>query len=303
MDEIKQMLAKRRPSLSESTFTKEQFTSFVRANRDAANKPAIIRDVAPIIWGRTHMFRAQNVDFIRLQEISRAPTYNGPIRAKPDYFEGVRREDIDLRIQQSLIGYIVPHPDPCYPALPNLFAEYKSDDGSQRVAMLKACYEGALGARGMWKFQMFGEPTPTFDNRAYTITMTYCAGLLCLNSVHLAKSNSSNSDLEYHQCRIDSWSIVGNRRSYLDAATAYRNACEWAEKQRREALNQAHARLAAANGDTPTSTSPPFATAPPPSSLTPSRPYRTRALQAKRLATVKRLPATKRRANRRKPTT
>jgi hypothetical protein len=261
------MLTTRRPSLSNSEFTETDFTNFVDANLSAMNEDDIVREVSSTIRGKAEMFCRHNVQFIGLEKMSTAVTYNGPVQAKPDYYEGVRLDDIDPRIRRDLRRYIIPHPSDQSPSLPTLFCEYKSEHGSAAVATLQACHDGALGARGIWKLQMYCEPKETFDNKAYTITATYYAGMLTLYTVHPVQS--SKFGIEYHQCRIDAYCMIGNQRHFVEAATAFRNVRDWAEKQRRRVLADAHARLAASNGDSPWTTNPPAAT-PPPSIIRPA---------------------------------
>jgi hypothetical protein len=56
------------------------------------------------------------------------------------------------------------------------FLEVKGPDGSAAVARRQACYDGALGARGMHKLQAFGQSAPTYDNNEYTVASVYYNG-------------------------------------------------------------------------------------------------------------------------------
>ena len=260
--EITDMLEKRRASFSESEFNDESFKLFRRANVDADTEEAVKDHVMPIIRGKAKFFFAQDVLFGGLEKLLDGATYTGPLKAKPDFCEGVRLSEIDLRIRQKLKGYIVPSPNA--PALPNLFYEYKSSDGSPQVATLQACHDGALGARGVWKLQTDGESTPIFDHKAYTITSTYCAGALMMYSVHLKKSDRFG--VEYHHYPIAGYAMFGAKGQFAQGVRAFRNARDWADKQRRQVLKDAHARLAAENEGAGRTQSPSPAPPPPPSS-------------------------------------
>ena len=86
------------------------------------------------------------------------------------------REQIDKRVREELGPYIIPS---TLPWLPNFFVKEKGPDGSTAVAEPQACYDGALGACGIYKLQSFGtDAATTYDNNAYTITSTYHGGTL-----------------------------------------------------------------------------------------------------------------------------
>ncbi len=61
---------------------------------------------------------------------------------------------------------------------PNCYLEVKGPEGSAAVARRQACYDGAIGARGMLSLHSYGKETMIYDNRAYTISSTYYDGML-----------------------------------------------------------------------------------------------------------------------------
>ncbi|EFW14297.1 hypothetical protein D8B26_007044 [Coccidioides posadasii str. Silveira] len=101
-------------------------------------------------------------------------------RAKPDHFYGARPEQLNRQIRKDLSDQIIPSTQDDLPMAPNFFLEAKGPDGSLAVATRQACYDGALGARGMHSLQTYRQDKLTYDNNAYTITSTYHGGQLKL---------------------------------------------------------------------------------------------------------------------------
>jgi hypothetical protein len=58
----------------------------------------------------------------------------------------------------------VPFTQQDLPIAPNFFLAAKGPDGSASVAKRQACYDGALGARGIHSLQEYGKDEPVFDN-------------------------------------------------------------------------------------------------------------------------------------------
>lgn len=59
--------------------------------------------------------------------------------------------------------------------------EVKGPDGSGAVAKRQACYDGAVGARGIHALRSFGveDSKTVYDNHAYTITTAYHRAISC----------------------------------------------------------------------------------------------------------------------------
>ncbi|KAL2373019.1 hypothetical protein RJZ57_002504 [Blastomyces gilchristii] len=105
---------------------------------------------------------------------------------------------------------------------PNFVFEAKGPDGSLAVATRQACYDGALGARGMHALQSYQQGEPTYDNNAYTLTSTYHGGQLKLYTTHVSKSDNP------------------------DRASAYRNGRDWAKETRDELTRVVNTRFSEA---------------------------------------------------------
>jgi hypothetical protein len=59
-------------------------------------------------------------------------------------------------VRDALSRHIIPLTQDDLPIVPNFFLEVKGPDGSVAVARRQACYDGALGARGMHELQAYG---------------------------------------------------------------------------------------------------------------------------------------------------
>lgn len=98
--------------------------------------------------------------------------------AKPDLYYGARPEQLDRRVRDELSGHISPLTQNDLPIAPNFFLAAKGPDGTAAVARGQACYDGALGARGMHSLQSYGVDGAVHDNNACTITSIYSDGQL-----------------------------------------------------------------------------------------------------------------------------
>ncbi|KAI0163838.1 hypothetical protein GGR57DRAFT_451577 [Xylariaceae sp. FL1272] len=157
--------------------------------------------------------------------------------------DGARPEQLDQRVREELSGHIVPSTQHDLPIVPNFFLAVKGPDGSLAVAERQACYDGALGARGIYSLQRYGDAKPVPDNRAYTITCTYHGGQLKMYTSHLIPAACPGGPYEYIMTQIDSWSLTGNANMFRAGTAAYRNARDWAKWQRDEAITRANEKV------------------------------------------------------------
>ncbi|EED24649.1 hypothetical protein TSTA_080040 [Talaromyces stipitatus ATCC 10500] len=88
------------------------------------------------------------------------------VPGNPDHYHGARPEQLDKQIQIELSHQIVPSTQHDLPIAPNFFLAVKGPDGSASVAKRQACYDDALGARGLHSLQTYGKDGPEFDNNA-----------------------------------------------------------------------------------------------------------------------------------------
>jgi hypothetical protein len=235
---VNQILALPRPSLSPSRFTDEDYENFVQADADASKEKQVSETVIPIIEGkiRDAKCRSGGVPFSNLD-----PLTDGTLKpGNPDLYHGARPEQLSRKVRDELGGQIIPSTQHDLPIAPNFCLAVKGPDGSAAVAKRQACYDGALGARGMHSLQVYGQSQPNFNINASTITSIYHDGTLKMYTSHVVPPPSTGGRPEYHMHQLKGWSITGDPETFRQGARAYRNARDWAEQQRDEAIVRAN---------------------------------------------------------------
>ncbi|KAH6662170.1 hypothetical protein B0J14DRAFT_707781 [Halenospora varia] len=226
LTELHQRLAQPRPSLSLSRFSDDEFEDFRRKYEDVIDEGEVMRVVIPIMAGNSDIPNKQNLLFTGLDPIAN----NTTVDAKPDFHDGTRLGDVDKQVQGGLKHFIIPTGHRTAPVAPNFFLEAKGPRGGTDVAKRQACYDGALGARGMHKLQSYGQDEPVYDGNAYTISTTYHDGTLRIYTTHPTAGPGNST--EYHMSQVDGWNMTGNPNTCRQALTAFRNARDWAQEQR-----------------------------------------------------------------------
>jgi hypothetical protein len=242
-EEINQRLAQPRPSLSPSQFSDGDFRKFRRADAHAAKEKQVSESVIPIIEGNIGDARciSGGVSFRNLDHLTDGTLVAG----NPDRYYGARPEQLDRRVRNELSGHIIPSTQHDLPVAPNFFLAAKGPDGSLAVAGRQATYDGALGARGMHSLQLYGQEKPVY-NTAHTITSIYHGGQLKMYTSHPGQPDSPERRPEYYTTQLRSFAMTDTVETFRRGATAYRNARDWAKKQRDEAIRGANERV---NGD------------------------------------------------------
>jgi hypothetical protein len=189
-------------------------------------------DVFPMIQGTAGIPFAKNLAFGNLEPL----THGNFVDAKPDFYNGARPAQIDLRIREELGSYITPATQGQAPALPNFFTEVKGPDGSGAVAKRQACYDGVLGERGVRKFMAFGvdDSEIVYDNDAHTITSAYhsATGTLQMYTIHQTQPIDPENPPEYYMTQLNTFAITGTAERFREGVGAFRNARDWAKEQR-----------------------------------------------------------------------
>ncbi|KAK5093388.1 hypothetical protein LTS08_008925, partial [Lithohypha guttulata] len=236
--EINERLVVPRRSLSPSRVSGEDFQKFQTADGDAFKEKQVSESVISIIDGqdRNGQCKSGGVAFRNLE-----PLTDGTIKpGNPDIYEGARPEQIDRRVRDELRGMIIPTTQEELPVCPNFFVAAKGPDGSLAVAMRQACYDGALGARGMHSLQTYGSIQSVPDNSAHTVTAIYHGGTLKIYTVSRAEAVHPRGHPEYYMHQLNTWGMTGNLETFRQGVTAFRNARDWAEQQRNEAIAHAN---------------------------------------------------------------
>ncbi|QSS61694.1 hypothetical protein I7I51_03871 [Histoplasma capsulatum] len=212
--EIHERLALPRASLSPSKFSEKRFEDFRETDAKASKEKLVITSVIPVLDG----------------------DIGDP---KPDHFFGARPEQLNHSIHEALSDRIIPSTQDDLPMAPNFFLEAKGPDGSLAVATWQACYDGALGARGMDALRSYRQEQ-TYDNNAYTLTSTYHGGTLKMYATHIGKPDARNSHPKYFMTQLRSFALTDTSEAFRQGASAYRNGRDWAKETRDELIRAAN---------------------------------------------------------------
>ena len=238
LDEINSRLTQPRPSLSPSKFSDGEFRKYRRADAHACKEKQVSESVIPIIEGKIGdaKCRSGGIPFTNLDYLTDGTLKPG----NPDLYYGARPEQLDRKVRDELSGRIVPSTQDDLPVAPNFFLAVKGPGGSAAVAKKQACYDGALGARGIQQLQSYGEGKPIFDKNAYTITSTYSDGTLKIYTSYLSEPSNTRDRPEYLMTQVNGWSMTGNPESFRQGATAFRNGRDWTKEKRNEFIETAN---------------------------------------------------------------
>jgi hypothetical protein len=254
-ESINQRLTEPRPSLSPSRFTEEEYEKFIQADVGAFKEDDVTKSVIPFIEGKIRDARCVSgkIPFTNLDPL----TKDNLVPGNPDLYYGARPEQLDRGVREDaeLRGRIIPSTQDDLPIAPNFFLAAKGPSGSGEVARRQASYDGALGARGMHSLQSYGQGSPIYDKNAYTITSIYNDGQLRMYTSHPAQPPGPGTRSEYHMNQLRAFAMTDNRDAFRDGATAFRNARDWTEEQRNEAIKRANERAIDVYGGQPTTAS------------------------------------------------
>lgn len=157
-------------------------------------------------------------------------------------YYGARPEQLRPGIRDELGGHIIPSAQDSLPMAPNFFLHVKGPGGSLSVASRQACYDGALGARGIHSLQSYKQSEPQYDNKAYTLTSIYHGGTLKMYSSHPVPPSAPGERPVYAMTQLKAWALTSDPETFRQGAAAYRNGRDWAKRQRDEAIKQANER-------------------------------------------------------------
>lgn len=240
LDEIRSRLVQPRPSLSPSAFTEEAHKKFIRATyHDRREKLGSETEVS-FIEGHIGdaKCRSGGIAFSNLDHLTDGRLVPG----HPDIYYGARPEQLNRQIRDELNGRIIPSTQHDLPMAPNFFLAAMGPDEPPAVAKRQACYNGALGARGIHSLQMYREPRPVYDNNAYTITSTYHDGYIRMWATHPAAPSNPGEPPNYYMTQLGTFVMDFSSGAFREGATAFRNARDWAKERRDEFIDAANKR-------------------------------------------------------------
>ncbi|MCJ1468531.1 hypothetical protein MMC07_007160 [Pseudocyphellaria aurata] len=243
LEEIRARLATRRKSLSPSHFTNRAYEDFRRKTNRAPNETAVMKNSFRFVAGSAEDSYAPNIQFNNLEDlIDGSLTKISLAKAQPDLYDGSPPREVKIHVRQELDPFIVPSTDTSRPCLPNFFVECKGPKGDLEVAHRQALYYGDLGARGMHKLRSYVDTNTAYDSNAYTITCTYCTGLLKIYAIHISPSENPEFSEEYRMTSIRSVCLVDGPDSFRLGAGLLRNARDWASEKREELIAAANSK-------------------------------------------------------------
>ncbi|KAF9733854.1 hypothetical protein PMIN04_012897 [Paraphaeosphaeria minitans] len=247
-ENLQHILAQSRLSLSPSRFSNQEFKKFKQADAHATKEKQVSELVIPFIEGTIEDARCRSggIPFNNLD-----PLTDGTLKpGNPDVYYGARPEQLSREIRNELGGHIIPSTQHDLPMAPNFFLAAKGPDGSLAVAGRQACYDGALGARGMASLQSYGQGEPDYGT-AYAISSIYHGGTLKIYTNHMTQSGSPSSRPEYHMNQLRSFAMTDTVDTFRQGAGAYRNLRDWAKKQRDDSIRQANEMTVPVEVETP----------------------------------------------------
>lgn len=238
LDEIRQTLARKRPSLSPSLFTDSAFEDFQRKDARIVSEGKVMSNILPIIVGNADIPNEENLRFTNLDSITEEVTVN----PQPDFFDGARPEDLHKEVRSKLNKTIVPTKHTKAPVAPNFFIEAKAPSKGVDVALRQALHDGAYGARAMHSLQNYDQVEPVYDGNAYTYSSTYHAGQLKLYTHHVTAPTTQGGQPEYHMAQLNAYAMTGTLDTCVAGIGAFRNSRDDAEKHRNQFIKEANAR-------------------------------------------------------------
>lgn len=239
LEEVLKFVSRQRDSPSLEDFSKSNFLSFRRVNIATA-EATIMVNVIPTIVGPPKAGNECGMVFTNLKSMTEGLT----VRPVPDLFDGAQYGDVNIRIRRDLNEQIIPAKRASAPVLPNLFLEAKAGSGGADVARRQACYDGAYGARAMHALQNYGraEGERVFDNMAYTYSAIYHAGASSLQIYAHHVASGPEGKPEYYMTKVCGFDMTNSMDTFIQGASAFRNARDLAKLHRDAFIKAANAR-------------------------------------------------------------
>lgn len=238
-----------RLSLPPSKFGEEDFERFVQADADASQEKQVSELVIPSLEGRIEddKCRSGRIPYTNLE-----PLTDGTLKpGNPDIYYGARPEQLSRQVRTELSGHIIPSTQHDLPLVPNFFLAAKGPDGSLAVAGRQACYNGALGARGMASLASYGHGEPGYGN-AYTISSIYHGGQIKISASHITQPSGPSGPIEHDTNRVRSYSVTDTVDTFRRGAGAFRNLKDWAKEKSDDLIRHANEKAVLSETVSPT---------------------------------------------------
>jgi hypothetical protein len=214
MGAIRERLAQRRPSLSASGFSEEDFWAFRERATTASSEDEFMQSAMSFITsGKKAPFDSDLAE-VHLGGTSRM--FVG--------FGGAPPTEIDSRVCEALADVIILRDDQQRPAAPSYFVQINKQEGSNDVEMRQAANTAAVGAQCMFELQNFGKNPPVYDDNAYSIVVSYHAPDATLH-IHVSQPRrSAVGQKEFLTTRLGTFNMTQSLEDFRQGAMAVRNA-------------------------------------------------------------------------------
>ena len=232
-------LAKPRPSLPPSPSSNGPDDSFLQAVEDVKTEPQVMSQVFPKIVGSKRLPSGENLVLGNLDPL----TDGSLVDVQPDYYEGSRPGPPDRRIRARARRFFVPSTHEDAPFLPNFFGEAKTSAGKFAVARRQACYDGALGARGVHHLQSLGKEETYHKNAGTTSAIYRGGGSLKMYAHHLSQPRGPGTSQHYHMTPLGGWDLTGSPETFRQGVSAFKNVRELVAKHREKLIEEANRRM------------------------------------------------------------
>ena len=242
LPEIQKALKRRRTSLSTNSETQRLFVELEYETNRASTETMVMSKILPILLGKDEFPFTQNLVCKNYAPLGMSAL----VCAKPNHYDGADIDELDRNIREELNRYIVPSLHVNIPIMPNFFVELKGPDGSPNVTRRQVLYYGTLGARGMHEVNAFAnnDNTSIYDENAYTFSISYhpIHAVLCIYTTHVVKPIGPDHLPSYCTRPLQSWSLTGSQRAFVEGVTAARNMQAFAAEKRHEVITAANFR-------------------------------------------------------------
>ena len=242
-DATNQRLTRYRRSQSPSSFPVDKYQKFVDEDADAHNEDAVKTKVVSALLHAmgAHEGAQHSIWFGNLDPMAKHIT-----QTQPDYYYGAHPQQLDKQIRKDkkISKHIIPSSFTNLPIVPNLFMEAKGPNGLAAVLLRQACHDGAIGARAIHSLQAYGQDEAVYTNNISAISCTYHVGVLKMYAHSVARPNGPGTNPQYLMHQVNGWVMTSNKESFLQGATAFKNAMDIAREYRNAAIEHANEMVA-----------------------------------------------------------
>ncbi len=238
-DEWRKRMKQERPNKKLENITTAQFLEFQNISQDSRIEDQVMRYIYPYFRESAEKDRLHSAQqnrpckhWIPLIPQPAGDKKNPLVVPQPDLWDGLRKQKYK-KLRKTLDGWIVPASKRS-PSLSNFFGEFKSPGGTAACAIRQACYDGALGARGMHKAQNLGKEDgkEVYDNNAYTISFWYGSGFMNAHLHWLSPPKFPGDENPYNMYLVGQWALIADIEDFRKGITAFRNARDMAYELR-----------------------------------------------------------------------